>query len=211
MELIWQIPIPFVFRLKRPMTDRELLRFFAMNEMLWIERDNQGWLHVNRCGSWQVGCVSAEMGFILNQWTRDHGHGIAFANAGFLLPDSSILGPNLAWMPNEQWLSLTRKEQIGFAPRCPDFVIEILSPFMTLAALQLKMDLWIANGVKVAWLVNIDLKTVTIYRQGRQAEVLEQLGIVRGDGPVAGLEVNMSDAWASVQAISLGSGPSLRF
>jgi len=106
-------------------------------------------------------------------------------------------GCNLAWILNDRLQSLTEKKRERLGRLCPDFVIEILSPFMKLAELQQKMDLWIANGAQVAWLVNIKRKTVTVYRADRQAQVVEQAGVVRGDGVVAGFEVNMAETWIS--------------
>jgi len=59
------------------------------------------------------------------------------------------------------------------------------------------MDQWIANGVPVAWLIEWEQRRVTIYRAGKSPEVLEDPGVVQGDGPVAGFELVMTRVWGN--------------
>ena len=61
--------------------------------------------------------------------------------------------------------------------------------------LQKKMQMWIANGAEVAWLVDPSRKTVEVYRAGREAEVLEGGSAVEGDGPVAGFVLELGRVW----------------
>ena len=57
------------------------------------------------------------------------------------------------------------------------------------------MRAWIENGVEVAWLVDPQLKTVEIYRPGREPEVLEGASAVEGEGPVAGFVLELGKVW----------------
>ena len=177
------------------MTDDELLRLSERNEILWIERDASGWIHVKPIAGCRVSSAEVAICSALSRWTDDDGQGEAFLGAGFILPDSSMFGCSLAWMLNERWQSLTKDQQTGFAPRCPDFVIEVLSPFDTLAKLEAEMELWIANGAQVAWLINLDREVVAIYRPGDVPEVLHKPSSVQGSGPVAGFELEMARVW----------------
>ncbi len=81
--------------------------------------------------------------------------------------------PDAAWIAWPRWNALSKEERDGFAPICPEFVIELRSPSDGLSELQAKMRLWVANGVEVGWLVDPARKTVEVYRPGREAEVLE--------------------------------------
>ena len=83
----------------------------------------------------------------------------------------------------------------GFAPICPEFVIELRSPSDSLSELQAKMRLWVANGAEVAWLVDPARKTVEVYRPGREVEVVEGGSVVEGDGPVAGFVLELGRVW----------------
>jgi len=49
--------------------------------------------------------------------------------------------------------------------------------------------------VEVAWLVDPQLKTVEIYRPGREPEVLEGGSAVEGEGTVAGFVLELGKVW----------------
>jgi Uma2 family endonuclease len=53
------------------------------------------------------------------------------------------------------------------------------------------MEEYIANGVQLAWLIDPMEHTVTIYRPGRAAEILDRPASVAGEGPVAGFLLSL--------------------
>ncbi len=83
---------------------------------------------------------------------------------GFQLPHGAIRSPDVAWVAKERWRSLSPKERRGFAPLCPDFVIELVSPTAALDTLQTKMHEYIANGCRLGWLIASEQRFVEIYR-----------------------------------------------
>lgn len=93
------------------------------------------------------------------------------------------------------WNGLTREQQQGYAPICPEFVIELNSPSYRPPKLEAKMEMRIANGAAVAWLIDPERKVVAIYRPGDSPEVLHDPSSVRGTGPVAGFELVMARVW----------------
>jgi Uma2 family endonuclease len=86
-------------------------------------------------------------------------------------------------------------ERKGYAPICPEFVIEVRSESDRLPELQAKMDQWIANGAEVAWLIDPIDKTLTIYRPGDEPEHLVHPTSIQGTGPIAGFELVMPKIW----------------
>jgi Uma2 family endonuclease len=190
-----EVPLPLCFLPATPMTDDQLLDFCELNEMLWIERDSSGWIHVKLMAGTRTSLMSTKAYTALARWAEQDGRGEVLSNAGFVLPDGSMLGARMAWMLNERWQSLTESEREGFAPRCPDFVIEIPAPSDNREELEAKMNLWIANGAEVAWLIDPVRKAVKIYRPGNSPEVLHEPSSVRGTGPVAGFELVMARVW----------------
>jgi Uma2 family endonuclease len=58
------------------------------------------------------------------------------------------------------------------------------------------MEMWIANGAEVAWLVDPLRKAVEIYRPGQQPETHEEPTSVQGSGPVDGFELVLARIWA---------------
>lgn len=91
----------------------------------------------------------------------------------FVLPSGAKRSPDAAWVARERWDALTRKEQDGYPPLCPDFVIELRSPTDSLEELQAKMQEYIDNGVRLAWLINPADQQVEIYRSRQDIEVLK--------------------------------------
>ncbi len=64
-----------------------------------------------------------------------------------------------------------------------------------LADLRAKVEMWIANGAEVAWLIDPERKVVEIYRPGDSPEVVHEPSSVQGTGPVAGFELVMARVW----------------
>jgi Uma2 family endonuclease len=48
------------------------------------------------------------------------------------------------------------------------------------------MQEYMANGVKLGWLIDPIERTITLYRPGREPEVLTNPSSVTSEGPVAG-------------------------
>lgn len=65
-------------------------------------------------------------------------------------------------------------DEESFISIVPDFIAEIRSGSDRLKKLQTKMtDVWIANGVRLAWLIDPYDEKVYIYRPDREVETLE--------------------------------------
>jgi Uma2 family endonuclease len=191
-----EINQPVRLRFERPMTDEELLRFCAENELLRVERDANGELIVMSPSGSEGGGFETDVTIELGIWARKDGRGKVFgSNAGFRLPDGSVRAADSHWVSWQRWNALSQADQKSFAPICPEFVIEVRSESDRLPDLQAKMQMWIANGAEVAWLVDPSRKTVEVYRPGREAEVLEGGSAVEGDGPVAGFVLELGRVW----------------
>jgi len=191
-----KIDQPVRLRFERPMTNEELMQFCAANEMVRVERDANGELILMSPSGSGTGRTNSELIYQLAAWARETNSGVTFdSNAGFTLPDGSMRSPDAAWIAWPRWNALSKEEQEGFAPICPEFVIELRSPSDGLSELQAKMRPWVANGAEVGWLVDPARKTVEVYRPGREVEVLEGGSVVEGDGPVAGFVLDLGRVW----------------
>ena len=63
-----------------------------------------------------------------------------------------------------RWDSLSEKQKKGFAPICPDFVVELRSESDSFASLHRKMLEYIANGASLGWLIDPLKRRVYVYR-----------------------------------------------
>jgi len=132
----------------------------------------------------------------LGGWVRKDGTGVAFdSSTGFTLPDGAIVSPDASWIRRERWEALTQEEQEGFAPLCPDFVIELRSHSDSLSRLQRKMQEYIENGAHLAWLINPLKRQVYIYRPDHDVEVLADPETVSGEPLLRGFLLNLPELW----------------
>jgi len=192
-----EMPLPFRFRPETPMSDEELMRFCAANEGLRVERDANGEILVMTPAGNNTGRKNAYLIQILGAWSDVDGRGYAFdSNTGFTLPDGSMRSPDAAWVQSVRWDTLSEKDKDRFSPICPDFIIELRSPSDNLPELQGKMQCWIANGAQIAWLIDPESETVTVYRPGQKADVHNHPTSVQGTGIIAGFELVMARIWS---------------
>ena len=189
---------PISLRPAVSLSDEELMRFSAENKGYKIERNNRGEITimspVGGIGSAHEEYVSGE--FYI--WTKHDGTGKTFSpSGGFNLPDGSCLSPDVAWMTLDRWNSLTIKQQTGFPPLCPDFVIEVRSASDSRAMLESKMQLWLDNGAQLAWLVDPIDAYVAIYRPNLAPQKLINPQIVVATVPVEGFTLDCTQLWAA--------------
>ena len=191
-----EMPLPFRFRPEKPMTDEELMRFCAANDLLRVERDANGEILVMTPAGINTSRMNMRIGRLLDEWAEQDGRGIAVdSNGGFTLPDNSVRAADAAWLLKSRWNELSQADQARFSPLCPDFVIELRSPSDNIADLEAKMKQWIANGAQVAWLIDPERKLVGIYRPGEQSEIHHHPTSVQGSGVIAGFELVMARIW----------------
>jgi Uma2 family endonuclease len=189
------LELPIVLRPSARVSDDELMRFSARNPYK-VERNKEGELTimtpVGGIGGTHEKYVTGE----LYIWTAQDGRGIGFSpSTGFKLRDGSCLQPDASWVALERWNALTAKEQIGFPPLCPDFLIEVRSQSDVRRVVEAKMQAWMENGARLAWLVDLIDGNVTIYRPGQVTETfVRPEGVVAGE-PVVGFELKCGRLW----------------
>ena len=54
---------------------------------------------------------------------------------------------------------------------------------------------YIENGVRLGWLIDPKNKTIEIYRQGKEVEILESPETVSGEDVLPGFELNLNKIW----------------
>jgi len=191
-----EMPLPLRFRPETPMSDEELMRFCAANDALRVERDANGEILVMTPAGSRTSHINSRITRLLDEWAEQDGRGVAFdSNGGFTLPDGSMRAADAAWVQLTRWDALSAEEQEKYAPLCPDFVIELRSPSDNLGDLRAKMELWIANGAQLAWLIDPEEKAVYLYIPGDSPQVLHYPTSVQGSGVVAGFELVMDRVW----------------
>jgi Uma2 family endonuclease len=100
-----------------------------------------------------------------------------------------------AWVDRRRWDALNANQLDSYTALTPEFVIEVRSKSERLAKLRERMEIWIANGAELAWLIDPERRVVEVYRVGDETEVHENPSSVQGTGPVRGFELVMARVW----------------
>ena len=156
------------------MSDDEFFNFCRDNRHLQIERNSEGEILLMAPTGGETGRTNSNLIYELQHWNKQSQLGEAFdSSTGFVLPNQAMRSPDAAWIVQARWDALSAEEKKKFPPLCPDFVIELLSESDSLKQAREKMQEWIENGCRLAWLLVPAHKQVFIYRPGKDAEELK--------------------------------------
>lgn len=178
------------------LTDEQFYTLCQANRELRFERSSNGELIVMSPAGSETGNRNAGITAQLWLWNESANSGLVFdSSTGFRLPNGADRSPDAAWVKLERWTALTPEQQQRFAPICPDFVIELMSPSDNLLAVQLKMQEYLDNGIQLGWLINRENQTVEIYRPAQPTERLSQPETLSGENVLPGFCLNLARIW----------------
>src|SRR5262245_47309319 len=180
---------PLVLRLAPviEMSDRQFFELCQLNRDLRLERTSQGDLVIMPPTGGETGRMNFELTGLFGHWVHGDGTGVGFdSSTGFTLPNGATRSPDLAWVKRSRWEALTPEQRKGFAPLCPDFVLELRSSSDALGHVQAKMQEYLDNGAQLGWLIDPIEKKVYIYRPQALVECLGNPQTVSGDPVLPG-------------------------
>ncbi len=186
------ITIPQTFKV----THEQFQQIAAVNRDLRLERTPTGELIIMTPTGSETGNRNLDIEGQLWLWNRQTKLGVAFnSSSGFKLPNGADRSPDASWVKLERWQTLTPKEQEGFAPLCPDFVVELRSKSDNMEPLREKMREYIANGARLGWLIDRKNQKVEIYRQNQDVEILDHPRTLSGEDILSGFVLDLTDVW----------------
>ncbi len=179
------------------LSDDEFIAFSRAHKPYRFEKSSSGEIIVMTPAGNRSDEREADLVTDLKIWARADGRGrVNGPNAGWNLADGWTRSPDASWTSNEQLDRFTSKEREKFLPICPEFVAEVRSQSDSVVATQEKMELWMANGAQLGWLIDPYTATVYVYRPGQQPETLQTPELLEGEGPIAGFRLEMERFWA---------------
>lgn len=180
----------------RGLTREQYLAFIEANPDLRIERTATGEVIVLPPASSRTSAQNFEINGQLANWARENGSGIGFGpDSGYDLPNGANRGPDASWVLKSRLELLTEEEKQVFLPFAPDFAVELRSPSDRLRTVREKMHEYIANGTRLAWLIDPKTRTVYVYRPGAGEVVLENPTSVSGDPELPGFRLDLEHIW----------------
>ncbi len=188
------ITIPKGFRV----TSEQFDQLAQVEQLVRMELTKDGELIVMSPTGGTAGGKNFNLYLDLGIWNRQTKLGQAFDSSTiFVLPNGARRSPDVSWIKLERWNQLTKAQQDGFPPIVPDFVIELVSPSdlknQRYEDLQLKMQEYLDNGVRLGWLIEPSAKIVEIYRVGQQVEILNNPQTLSGEDILPGFVLDLSE------------------
>jgi Uma2 family endonuclease len=188
-------PSPRSLAVDPPFSDAEFEAFCLKNDDLRIERTSEGAIRMNPLTGAMTGDGNSEINRQLRNWWHTHQQGRVFdSNTGFFLADGSMLSPDAAYVLPEQLKGVTKSQLTGLPRLCPAFVVELLSPSDSLAETGKRMEVWIANGAHVGWLIDPYRRRAIIYQTGEEP-FESSASLLVGSGPVQGFSFDLQKVW----------------
>ncbi|WP_448573768.1 Uma2 family endonuclease [Trichothermofontia sp.] len=179
------------------LTDDQFETLCQANPEVKFERNATGELIIVSPTGGITGHCNFEIAAEFAIWNRQKRLGICFdSSTCFRLPNGADRSPDIAWIAQARWDTLTPEQQTRFPPICPDFVLELMSPSDRLSTVQEKMREYRENGARLGWLINPNERQVEVYRQA-QAEVtlLQNPSTLSGEEVLPDFVLNLSLIW----------------
>ncbi len=160
----------------RKLTYEAFETFAVANSDLIIELESDGTTTIMPTASLDSSDNEADFIADVKIYARDKGGRAPSSSVGFRLPDGSVKSPNASYISPDRLADLPEGESKRFPRLVPDFIVEVVSPSDKLADVEAKVrDTWIANGVRLAWLVDVDSDKLWVYRADHSVELVSPL------------------------------------
>jgi Uma2 family endonuclease len=190
------VSLPATLELNIDLTDEQFFQLCQNNRDLRFERTATGELIIMPPTGSETSDRNAEITYQLRTWSRQNKLGKSFdSSGGFKLLSGAERSPDASWVKIERWNALTQAEKERFAPLCPDFVVELMSPSDSIEKTRAKMREYMDNGARLGWLINRQQQQVEIYRPHRKVEILLSPQTLSGEDVLPGFVLDLAEIW----------------
>jgi Uma2 family endonuclease len=155
------------------LTDEQFYQLCVANKEWRLELTAEGELIIMPPTGGESGISNAGLTAKLYNWNDQTQLGKVFdSSTEFRLPSGAKRSPDVSWVIRARWEALTPEQRKRFPPLSPDFVIELRSETDSLEKLRLKMREYLANGIRLGWLIDPQTPLVEIYRHSQDVETI---------------------------------------
>lgn len=140
---------------------------------------------------------------LLNAFAQARNLGFLRMEATFVLPDrydedwvTGSRTPDLLFVTQERieayWTAYPdwREKPYLFVP---DFVVEIVSPNDKFSAIDEKVDAYLADGVRLMWVIDPQRRKAFVYSPDDAPQVVKASGVLDGDEVIPGFRVGLAE------------------
>ncbi len=182
----------------RRLTEIQFLDFAFQHPNLRIEQEKNGKIFIMSPVGFNSGFREGHPFGAIYAWWLGHRNGrVLSPSTMFKLPDGSKKMADAAWVSEEKYQAMPKIERNKVALVVPDFVVEVRSETDSLEKLKKKMtDGWIANGVRLAWLIDPIGKKAYVYKPNFPVQIIDDFSkTLSGEDVCPGLifELNLME------------------
>lgn len=139
------------------------------------------------------------LGKLLDRYAESRGLGRVFVgDAGVLVerdPDT-VRGPDVGFVRTEHLPP--QGEEDGYFETPPDLCVEIVSPTDRWSEITEKVDMFLAAGVTLVWVVDPQAHKAHVFRKGREVRVVGRNDSLDGEDVLPGFTLTLTDAFAAL-------------
>lgn len=178
----------------RSMTDDEFYYLCQENPDFKFERDTNGNIISMALTDGDTGRRNSDLVIELGIWNRTSRAGIVFdSSTGFKLPNGANRSPDVAFVAMDKWNALTSDERTKYPPPCPDFLVELMSETDYLREATDKMQEYMENGCRLAWLINPKTEEARLYSPDGSVRVIHSFdNTLSGDDVLLGFTFDLA-------------------
>ncbi len=178
----------------KSISDQDLMQLSSMNPELRFERNADGSLVTMPPTGGISGNREAKAITRLSLWAESQNAGECFSSStGFKLPNGAVRSPDAAFIAKDRLANDWDQGEDEFVTVLPDFVIEIRSKSDSLSDLQDKMQEYIENGVRLAWLIDRQNQQAFAYRADGTITQYPKTATLDGETVAPGFQLKLTD------------------
>jgi Uma2 family endonuclease len=140
--------------------------------------------------------VAMTLGILVGSFVRLHKLGLCSGEGGGTRLASD---PDTVRAPDFMFYSRARLPEGGVPLQgylgAPDLAVEVLSPTDRFARIVEKALDYLAAGTRLVWVVDPDVRSVVVFRPGREPETLSGDAALDGEGVLPGFTLPLAELW----------------
>ena len=134
------------------------------------------------------GLIASRVIAQLRYFVDDNDLGEVYSSeTGFQLSPNTMRGADAAFIKKDKLSRITEPEK--FVPFAPDLAVEVVSPGDKASEIQTKVELYLAAGTSIVWVIFPDIKKVVVYQNNHKSETLSLEDTLDGNIVLPGLNI----------------------
>lgn len=142
------------------------------------------------------GAITGLIAYELIAFLKGHPLGRVYgAETGFQLSNITMRAPDVAFAGNAKLKLITDPDK--FLPFAPDLAVEVVSPSDRAAKVKKKIELFMAAGTPLFWVIYLKTPRVVVHTQNSAPKTIGLDGVLDGGDVLPGLQIHVADLFPS--------------